>query len=203
MGKAADRQGWWPQVICAQCKQDYPREEFGPSAENWPSHRQCHACSRAAMQIKRHGITAQDRAIVADAQGGCAICGHTETGGKGWVVDHDRSCCPGDKSCPKCRRGIVCQWCNSVLGYAFDRVQILRGAIEYLERHAAAENPCSWHMPLACAPRMCGNDATRSSTHVTHARDGLTKTRQAKRDDMTLSNAREIQAAIDINGETA
>lgn len=141
--------------MCSRCKLDQPREMFGPSADQWPSHRTCAPCSRRQSQRRRHGLTQAERAEIAKHQGGCAICGHAEPGGKGWVVDHDRSCCPGDTSCPKCRRGVVCQWCNSVLGYAFDRVETLRRAIAYIEAHESGSNPCSWHMPVACAPGIC------------------------------------------------
>src|SRR5216684_8349613 len=35
---------------------------------------------------------------------GCAICGlHQDL-----QIDHDRRCCPGDLSCGRCARGLVC-----------------------------------------------------------------------------------------------
>jgi hypothetical protein len=70
---------------------------------------------------------------MANEQGGCAICHRPEPGKKGWVVDHDHSCCPGDRSCPLCRRGILCQWCNNALGYALDNPATLRAMADYLE----------------------------------------------------------------------
>jgi len=48
-------------------------------------------------------------------------------------------------------------------------------------------------MQACIATRICTDGRT----------DGLTKNRQAKRDYMTLSNAREIQARFIIDGETA
>jgi hypothetical protein len=163
-------------VLCSRCKIDQPRELFGPSAELWPDRRQCKPCERHLRdQRPRHGLTQDQRADIAARQGGCAICGHAEPGGKGWVVDHDRlGCCNRDKSCPKCRRGVICQWCNSVLGYAFDRTETLQAAIEYLARHAS--RTCEWHMPVACAPDLCGRedrdaDATDARTPRT-GKDG-------------------------------
>lgn len=153
-------------MMCSNCTVDQPRDQFGPSAEQWSRHRMCRTCNRLRSQRKRHGLTQDERAQIAAAQGGCAICGHPEPSTKGWVVDHDRSCCDKDASCPKCRRGVICQWCNSVIGYAFDRVETLRRAIAYLE----APRTCSWHMPIACAPSICDADM-----HGRNGRDGLTQ----------------------------
>lgn len=48
-------------------------------------------------------------------------------------VDHDRSCCAGQRSCGRCVRGLIHRNCNLVLGYAKDNVDTLRHAILYLE----------------------------------------------------------------------
>lgn len=161
-------------MLCSRCRTDQPRDQFGPSADMYPRQRECKKCSRRNAMIRKHGIDADAKAQIAEAQGGCRICGHPEPSAKGWVVDHDRGCCPGDKSCPNCRRGVICQWCNMALANAFDRPSILRAAADYLE------NPrdCSWHMPVACAPSICNghliSPATRHATNETD-RDVLTK----------------------------
>lgn len=153
-------------MLCSRCKIDQPRNQFGPSADMWPKHRECKTCGRRLAMVRKHGIGAAEKTEIAEAQGGCRICGHAEPSAKGWVVDHDRDCCPGDKSCPNCRRGVICQWCNMVLGNAFDRPQILRAAAEYLER---MPGDCSWHMPVACAPGICNGplrgDAASNATY--------------------------------------
>ena len=139
-------------MICGFCKQDKPRLEFGappkPGYQHW-----CKACERNRQSVRKHGITIEQKQQIAEHQGGCAICGHKDPGSKGWTVDHDHECCDGEKSCPKCRRGILCGWCNKMLAYAFDRPQTLTAAIEYLQRHASGT--CDWHMPLACASGIC------------------------------------------------
>jgi len=84
-------------------------------------------------QIRRHGLTAADKTRIAAEQDGCGLCGRNEPGRKGWVIDHDRSCCPGDASCLNCRRAVLCQWCNNALGYAFDNPTVLRRMADYLE----------------------------------------------------------------------
>ena len=66
--------------------------------------------------------------------GGCAICGGLNATGRALAVDHDHSCCPGEKSCGACVRGLLCDNCNHALGKLKDRVELLRKAISYLER---------------------------------------------------------------------
>ena len=67
----------------------------------------------------------------------CPICTKTFLK-KGFVVDHDHSCCPGIRSCGKCVRGIVCRGCNVKLGaidyYFTNRDRIDRYYILYNER---------------------------------------------------------------------
>lgn len=143
-------------MICSFCKEDKPDSEFGRAAPHARWGMWCKPCERNRASLRKHGITVQQKTEIAEHQGGCAICGHKDPGAKGWVVDHDHACCAGVNSCPKCRRGVLCGYCNGMLGYAFDRVQILEAAIAYLKRGPG----CVWHMPLACAPSMCGSEAT-------------------------------------------
>lgn len=155
-------------MICSRCGVDQERDQFGPSADYWARQRECKTCGRFRAQHRKHGLDELQRATVARHQGGCAICGHPEPSSRGWVVDHDHTCCSGEASCPKCRRGIVCSWCNSMLGYAFDRIETLKAAIAYLE----APRTCAWHMPIACAPSICGNAVPNAD--ATNGQDGRT-----------------------------
>lgn len=141
-------------MICNICKVDQPESDF-PKKPTGPYPFMCRSCERNRAAIRKHGITNQQKQRIAQHQCGCAICGHTEPGGRGWVVDHDHDCCPSEKSCAKCRRGVLCVFCNMVLGNAFDRIKTLQSAIKYLEAHA--DGTCGWHRPVACAPRICGN----------------------------------------------
>ena len=116
------------------CFEVKPRTEFGrhPRSPDGLQPR-CKECESSRLMVRRHGLTYAEKATIATDQGGCAICHRAHPGKKGWVVDHDHACCPGEKSCPKCRRGILCQWCNNTLGYAQDSPAILRAAANYLE----------------------------------------------------------------------
>lgn len=91
---------------------------------------------RWRWQLKSwYGLTEQDYFKIYDAQKGlCAICGKPETsvsrGNKNkprrLSVDHNHACCPTQKSCGKCIRGLICGRCNSVLGFVNDDSNILK-----------------------------------------------------------------------------
>lgn len=164
---------------CPICHVEHPLTEF-PKKPTGPFSWMCKACERNRASLRKHGITNQQKQQIADHHGGCQICGHEDPGSRGWNVDHDRSCCEGETSCPKCRRGILCGWCNKMLAYAFDRQQILCAAIDYLERHATGM--CDWHMPLACADGLCTNERTNE----TYEESFVTSSRKTE-----VSNARE------------
>ena len=81
----------------------------------------------------RYGIDHAERdAMLAEQGGVCAVCGTDEPLGRGWIVDHDHSCCSGIKSCGNCVRGILCHKCNLMLGQANDNIDTLTSAIAYL-----------------------------------------------------------------------
>lgn len=88
--------------------------------------------AREKVQRRRHGLIASEKLAIAEAQGGCPICRRTDPGRAGWVVDHDHTCCPRERSCASCRRGVICQACNMILGYVKDDPEVLRRAIAYL-----------------------------------------------------------------------
>lgn len=105
----------------------------------------CATCRLTRAQVAKHGLTRADKVALAELQDGCALCGRRDTGVKGWVIDHDRSCCPGGKSCEACRRAVLCVWCNTALGYAFDNSTVLRRMADFLDlgtRIADANRRC-------------------------------------------------------------
>lgn len=80
-----------------------------------------------------YGITAdQYRTLYANQGGRCAICDTFEPVEFKMSVDHDHACCPGEKACGKCVRGLLCNRCNVLLGHAQDNPDHLRRAIAYL-----------------------------------------------------------------------
>ena len=90
----------------------------------------------------RYGISgeAYDQ-LVALQNGKCAVCEKAPDRAKVLYVDHDHSCCPGEQSCGKCLRGLLCQHCNSALGLARDSVDILKAMSSYLGSGGAKSSP--------------------------------------------------------------
>jgi Recombination endonuclease VII len=82
-------------------------------------------------------------------QGGvCEISGQPETSvnkrtGKVYplAIDHDRACCPGNRSCGKCLRGLIRRNLNVALGMFNDDPELLRAAADYIERYRKSTEP--------------------------------------------------------------
>jgi len=125
-GRGANRKG--PSARCKVCQNVYTsrwaHEHPEKSALHWRK-----------SQLRRYNLTIADYDRLLAAQGGCcAICRATVPGGKGqnFRIDHDHSCCPERmKSCGKCVRGLLCNYCN--LHLAGEEPRRLRDAADYLE----------------------------------------------------------------------
>lgn len=82
----------------------------------------------------RYGIgLAEFNDLLANQNGKCDIC-PKEISGSTAYLDHDHSCCSGKRACGKCIRALLCQNCNTIIGFANDNPEILRAAAEWLER---------------------------------------------------------------------
>lgn len=87
------------------------------------------------QRASRYGITGEQYdAMLAEQGGVCAVCGRPETrvakSGAPFTlgVDHDHA--------TGAVRGLLCGNCNFALGAVGDSIAVLRGLIDYLERHA-------------------------------------------------------------------
>lgn len=94
---------------------------------------------RRSTHLARYKLTPEQYEAMVVAQGGvCAICGSAESKHHSPLlkIDHNRSCCPKDRSCGKCVRGLLCSNCNRGLGMFGDNPAVLRAASDYLEQGA-------------------------------------------------------------------
>lgn len=89
--------------------------------------------ARAAHLRRKYGLSIEQyEALLAQQEGGCAVCGGLNRG-RHLEVDHDHACCPGDTSCGGCVRGLLCGPCNKAIGQLRDDAALLRAAADYLE----------------------------------------------------------------------
>jgi hypothetical protein len=117
--------------ICKKCLIEKPADDFGKSKQNKDGlYSYCRPCARAYNAERREHrkfIMARNRlqkiyGLSWDtyqdmAKNGCWVCGRTEEeNGRMLCVDHDHACCPGEPTCGKCVRGILCIRCNWHVG---------------------------------------------------------------------------------------
>lgn len=72
-----------------------------------------------------------------DSQGGvCAGCGVGPSTQR-LSIDHDHSCCDGNRSCGRCVRGLLCNKCNRLVGLGSNCPQTLSNLATYLQNFAS------------------------------------------------------------------
>lgn len=128
---------------CKKCSVAQPLENFYPHQRK-DQHKlsrsaTCKSCVCAQKRIeqpirrlKRYGLSdATYDGLIEDQDGKCAGCGVSQ-GRNAWHIDHDHACCPGEKTCGKCVRGLLCRDCNLALGHAREDIGRLLGLADYL-----------------------------------------------------------------------
>lgn len=89
---------------------------------------------------RKYNLTEEAFNEMVEEQGGrCAICG-TVPEKKRLCVDHDHRCCPGKFSCGQCIRGLICQPCNSGIGFLKDDLAIVKSAARYMRSFDGANS---------------------------------------------------------------
>ena len=127
---------------CTKCGEEKPIDNFGEYTSTCGRgpyvQSQCISCRgnfdsewHKSLKLQhKYGINlAQYNLILKSQKGVCAICGQPEANHilGGLSVDHDHKTFK--------IRGLLCKKCNLLLGYAKDKVEILKSAIAYLERN--------------------------------------------------------------------
>lgn len=89
---------------------------------------------RLRQGLSRYGIGLAEYRQMLESQGGvCAICGNSPYASvRNLSVDHDHSCCAGNRSCGKCVRGLLCLRCNNAIGLLRDSPEVVQSAVDYL-----------------------------------------------------------------------
>lgn len=116
--------------VCKYCHRHQPFSSF-PTANHNPTGRRskCTSCQRLWDAYR---LTYADYAdMLANQDGKCAGCSTVTT----LYVDHDHACCPTERTCGRCVRGLLCVSCNTGLGKLKDSIKVLSSLIDYLETH--------------------------------------------------------------------
>lgn len=138
--------------ICKDCKKikDRLRKEYfaqwqekklKENPEYWKQREQTRdlvkkTASNRKYRLSKYGLDEDSyQAILAAQDNKCAICKREglNASEKELAIDHDHACCPGNRSCGECVRGLLCQVCNQALGMFQDSEEILLSAIQYLK----------------------------------------------------------------------
>lgn len=121
---------------CTQCETWKPESEFSRASTALDGlHSWCKRCVSYSSVPRKYRITVDQYSRTLETQGAaCAICRKQDAAGRRLHVDHDHKCCPGQRSCGRCVRALLCGKCNVGLGAFDDDVSVLLGAIEYLKR---------------------------------------------------------------------
>ena len=124
---------------CSKCQTTKALQEFfNNKTRPDGKHHYCKPChsqyqtnnpetTRRYVLIREYGITLEQyQQMLIDQKESCRICGvHQETQTKRLFVDH---CHETGKV-----RGLLCYACNTLLGLAKDRLEVLEKAVEYLK----------------------------------------------------------------------
>jgi len=112
--------------VCSECFLEKSILEFPKNKNSAGGYLNlCKPCNAKKNSIAKWGVDVTQYSY-------CVICKETLVPGRGTVVDHDHNCCPGQKSCGSCVRGVLCNRCNVGLGMFKDSPALLIQAATYV-----------------------------------------------------------------------
>ena len=87
---------------------------------------------RNYLRKRKYGIDeAAFNDLLTTQRGCCLICGVSlNSPGIRRCVDHDHECCPGEMTCGRCVRGILCQNCNFAEGFIRSAAKLAGRTVE-------------------------------------------------------------------------
>lgn len=128
-------------IVCESCGSDYKTtQKHITLCRNCAEKRYVkvarlrHRSAKADTARKyRYGLSINDyEALLSRQEGVCKICKQPPKENKALAVDHDHGCCPGQKTCGRCIRGLICVRCNRGLGCFLDDSETVFRAARYL-----------------------------------------------------------------------
>ena len=112
---------------CPACKKEHERKRAALRRAEGRWTKADPRSRRAYQLLYQYGLTVDQYNEL--CSGGCCVCGSMDR----LSIDHDHACCPTNKTCGKCIRGVLCDQCNVVLGRVKDDPVRLRALADYLE----------------------------------------------------------------------
>lgn len=91
---------------CSKCVSEEQAERYNRSPYQSPN-------KRDNQYTYKYGRPLYDE-LFEEQHGKCLLCGNFSE--RTLCVDHDRRCCPSDRTCGNCVRGLLCLVCNVQLG---------------------------------------------------------------------------------------
>lgn len=91
----------------------------------------CVDCARWRRIRRHYGIDRTSWQSIRDGQEGrCGLCGDSAD----LMIDHEHSCCGYDYGCRDCIRGLLCDFCNRLLGRIEQKPLLARRFADYLQQ---------------------------------------------------------------------
>ena len=124
------------EMHCRNCGEYFEEEQMAPSKGGYTYCIECAPLLQRTSALKKYGLSLDEyHSLLESQEFRCKICKRKDTTfRKRLSVDHNHACCPGEGSCGKCIRGLLCHHCNAALGNVQDNVETLKTMIEYLQK---------------------------------------------------------------------
>lgn len=116
-------------------EESYNKERLAKGSRKWRTDNKDHVKENKLLYSFKMTL-AQYNDLLKAQDYKCANCPkHASELTRALAVDHDRTCCPGRRSCGKCVRGLLCDSCNRGLGLLQDNIDVLEASIKYLKKY--------------------------------------------------------------------
>jgi hypothetical protein len=113
--------------ICKRCHTDYMLNYYEQKNDKRDAKNKMN--TKYVAPWKRHHLTEKEyNSLLNMFNGRCHVCREEEA----TSIDHDHTCCPQNRSCGKCVRGILCRGCNTALGSLKENNNTISNLLKYI-----------------------------------------------------------------------